>query len=467
MDKNRHFYTKIILKVAFFITAGLLLTGMAACIFKTGALEEDGYEGALYSNYELTYFAEEDFLTYRGLKVYTEYEDYINLTDLVKDVKGDISENRSLKEIYICMNPVNETDALDDLIHLVKKKDDVTFEILLSAPLLKDLAERTEEERSDYFDAISYLLAGLKECQNAYVYYVGNQEWLVINRAHYETELGFNETIADKMLCATFCDRLYTITEASLAEHRAETEKLLEQYERGVYTYPDLSDYQLVFLGDSIMGNYKGSYSIPGMIAGLTGAQAFNCGEGGVCAAKTEDSGWSAYRMAMGISDEGTRPLSDKGQYTKGVELFVTDYDSEKNTHIFIEFGINDFLKQTPLGSSANTETETEYYGALRMTVERLRKDYPQADICILTPTYVIPEEESEYTLEEYVLAATAVAEDLGITYIDMNTLMGIEKEAYVAYLEDECHLNEAGRLAYANVLIDYLNISDMVHEQE
>ena len=48
-----------------------------------------------------------------------------------------------------------------------------------------------------------------------------------------------------------------------------------------------------------------------------------------------------------------------------------------------------------------------------------------------------------------------------------MNTLMGIEKEAYVAYLEDECHLNEAGRLAYANVLIDYLNISDMVHEQE
>ncbi|MBR4966218.1 MAG: SGNH/GDSL hydrolase family protein, partial [Lachnospiraceae bacterium] len=250
-------------------------------------------------------------------------------------------------------------------------------------------------------------------------------------------------------------------------EHKAETEKLLEQYERGVYTYPDLSDYQLLFLGDSIMGNYKGSYSIPGMIAGLTGAQAFNCGEGGVCAAKTEDSGWSAYRMAMGIRDEGTRPVSDKGQYTEGVELFVTDYDSEKNTHIFIEFGINDFLKQMPLGSSANPETETEYYGALRMTVERLRKDYPQADICILTPTYVIPEEESEHTLEEYVLAATAVAEDLGITYIDMNTLMGIEKEAYVAYLEDECHLNEAGRLAYANVLIDYLNIWDMVHEQE
>ena len=78
-----------------------------------------------------------------------------------------------------------------------------------------------------------------------------------------------------------------------------------------------------------------------------------------------------------------------------------------------------------------------------------------------------IPEEESEHTLEEYVLAATAVAEDLEVAYIDMNSLIGIEKDAYVAYLEDECHLNEAGRLAYANVLIDYLNISDMVHEQE
>ena len=53
--------------------------------------------------------------------------------------------------------------------------------------------------------------------------------------------------------------------------------------------YPDLSDHCLVFFGDSVIGNYTDSASIPGVVAGLTGAAVYNCGYGGNSAALGEE----------------------------------------------------------------------------------------------------------------------------------------------------------------------------------
>lgn len=465
MDKNKLFYSKIILKIAFFLTAGFLLTGMVSCTFMAGPLDKDGYAGALYTNYDLTYFTEEEFLSYRGLKIYTEYDDFTGLTDMVNTIKNDINKNRSLKQSYIALHPVAGEDELDALIQVVKKEKDVTFEILLSAPSLSYLSLQTQDWRDAYFDAAAYLLEGLKECQNVYVYYVGNQEWLILNPANYETEMGFHEVIAEKMLCATFCDRLYQVSADTFGEKKEETIKLLANYEGGGYIYPDLSEYQLVFLGDSIMGNYKGSFSIPGMVAGLTGAESFNCGEGGVCAAQTTGSDWSAYRMAVGLTEESKRLVSEKGQYSEGAKHFTDAFDKSKKTVIFVEYGINDYLQQIPVGSAAYPEEGTEYYGALHMTIERLQQDYPFAEICILTPTFVLEDAAEGISIDDYARTAGAVADDLNVSHIDMNMCLGIAKEEYGSYLEDECHLNEKGRLAYANVLIQYLTLADLIQE--
>lgn len=466
MDKIKVIYTQKILITAFFISVGFLMAGIVLlCNSRSVKLEREGYEGILYSNYDLTYFAEEDFLAFRGMKVYTGDKEYADLNRMVKVMKRDCDSHQSLRQIYICLHPEADEEAVDGLIDVIKNRNMVTFEILLSAPRLKSWAALSEEERLQYTDAAEHLLDGVADCQNVYVYYVGSQEWLIANPDNYETEMGFNEVIADKMLCAAFCDRSYQVRTDTFAEQKELLFELCEAYEAGKYVYPDLSDCQIVFLGDSIMGNYEGSYSIPGMVAGLTGAETFNCGEGGVSAAKTPDSKWSAYRMAAGFTDEKQRPVSEKGQYAEGVGQFLGAFDDTKHTVIFVEYGINDFLRQTPVGSAAAPQKETDYYGSLYMAIERLQQDYPLADICILTPTYVLGVGEGEKELDDYVSAAGAVADDLGVSCIDMNTCLGMTKEEYGSYLEDECHLNEKGRLAYAKVLIGYLALTEMVHE--
>lgn len=441
---------------------------MAGCSRKTGELEEAGYQGILLSTYDMDSFSEESFLTYRGLKVSVTDRAQSDWNALVSTLKRLQKENAGLQNVYLGLHPAEDKDIeyYKELVKQIRKYPETTYEILLASPSGEYWCALSEAEREALQNRVVELVKSLEGLANVYVYFMGEQEWLVANPDNYISLFGVNGIIADKMICATFCDRLYTVDAAG---YIAKMQKLRDYVTREAEkpsVYPDLNGYRIVFLGDSIMGNYEGSYSIPGVVAALSGAETYNCGVGGVAAATIKGARHDAVSMAKDVIGESDETSAEKSTYIKNAEAFRNHGDSDANTVFFLEYGINDFLEQTMPGNSETARDNTTYYGALYESIRLLKEAYPEALVCVLGPTYVYDSQGREQELVLYRETAEIVANDMEVTYLDMYSLLAADEAAYAPYLEDECHLNAEGRYQYARILLSYLALEQTLAEE-
>lgn len=240
--------------------------------------------------------------------------------------------------------------------------------------------------------------------------------------------------------------------------------------------------YNMVVLGDSILGQIRDETGIPYQVADALGMTVFNGALGGTCMGRLELNGYADYtKDALSLASISKSIVAKDFRMQKLVELDEngTEYfgetieqlsriDFSKVELLLIGYGVNDYHAGEVIVKEEAPYDEYTYVGALRSAVRTLQNTYPDMRIVLATAPYTWYTNEGltceEYVLggnilEDYVNAELEVAEELGVEIIDL--YHGIFPhdtwEDWQQYSADGLHPNEAGRNLLSQIIIDYL----------
>ena len=235
-------------------------------------------------------------------------------------------------------------------------------------------------------------------------------------------------------------------------------------------------EYDIVILGDSVMGKERIFTTVDSRITEITGKSVYNGAFGGSCASTAnyenkydqhEDS-LNLCRMieAVCTQDFGVQ-LSDlpNNQFSSWYfvdsmqQMAKIDYD--KTDVLVLQHGINDYGAGRPVDNPQNKKDISTYAGAMRYSIERVQETYPDMQIILVTPTFCWivdyePCDEQSFgcgTMEEYARKTLEIAEEYDLGVIDVYHELGIDRNNITEYTEDGMHLNEQGRMLYGDFL--------------
>lgn len=127
----------------------------------------------------------------------------------------------------------------------------------------------------------------------------------------------------------------------------------------------------------------------------------------------------------------------------------VLTEDPNASADVIIISSMNDFKLATPLGSPLpNNKDKTTYYGAMRLTYDRLATKYPHKMIWLVIPQKRY-DENTDYgggIYHQYLKAQVDVAQEYGIPTIDLyNNFPNSKPTFYNTYMLNDTHFNEYG----------------------
>lgn len=435
----------------------------------------EGYDSIFLSMGSMDVFQEEDFTTYGGTNTLKTSSALKNASDIEKYLELALNSENEIHTVYMGVNPVTlwdnagedmtrwENDLAHCLLRFIRENPGIEFHVLLPYPNLDywlSLGEGVAGELNVYSSFIERLYA----YENCKTYFVGGEHWLIANPDNYKDEFTANEIISQKILLLTLVDHDYQITPINAPVLFGRLTDILYRETTNPVVYPDLSDWCLVFFGDSIIGNYPGSDSIPGVVKGLSGAQAYNCGLGGVSASVEPDVEMSFPRMAELFVAQDKKKLAVEGQYYEGVLKYMEENHTGKRLCFVLNFGLNDYFGGHPVANPEDVWDVSTYEGAMRSGIRSLQQAYPDAEILVMAPTWTSyfsqgndRMSEEGGILTEYVDMAVRVSEEMGVYCMNNYVDLEIDESNYTDYLADGCHLNETGRFLLAERIIAFV----------
>ena len=241
--------------------------------------------------------------------------------------------------------------------------------------------------------------------------------------------------------------------------------------------------FQIVTFGDSVFGEVRDETAIPAMLQELSGKSVFNAALGGTCAARREDTdrkmdyakgslSLAGLTKAILADDFGVqralRVRENSTEYFSEVLENLETVDFTQAEIVLIQQGVNDYHAGTLIENPEDPYDEYSFLGALRSSVDALRKVNPELRIVLVTPTYTwyvatgLTCEEADYgggILADYVEAELQIASELDIEVIDLyHDFFPHETwEDKDLYSRDGLHPNEAGREKLAQKIAEEL----------
>ncbi len=243
--------------------------------------------------------------------------------------------------------------------------------------------------------------------------------------------------------------------------------------------------YDVVILGDSIIGNGTYNLHCTEIIEQKTGMKVFNGAFGGTCMSVverenmyTESSLWCMAELAEAIcyEDFGAQKASMAyGDYYKEINNSTLDYfkdrmeelsgiDFGQTQILIIEHGTNDYNAGQALENGDDPYDKGTFAGALRSSLKLLKETYPDLRIIVMSPIYCEIGEGKCYdtsfgggTLEEYVEKEKEIAKEFGVEFLDAYHNSGIWEDNAEDYLADALHLSGEGQVVLGEFLADYL----------
>lgn len=235
----------------------------------------------------------------------------------------------------------------------------------------------------------------------------------------------------------------------------------------------------IVFFGDSRVGNYRTETGISAKLTDITGLTVFNAGIGGTSMAVSDDDGtWDKFSMAalseaIATNDfsvqDGIRPTKYI-EYNEIINYFPECYEGIKNLdwksprYIVIEQGTNDYFAAVPLDNPDNLYDNRTFKGAIRTSVKNLQKVCPQAEIILVSTSATLTaagfSEETDFGYgfsEMYADAMKEVSLELGVSYVDFYHEIGITRDNIYVILYDGLHLSEEAALKMAEMISEYI----------
>ncbi|MCM1090154.1 MAG: SGNH/GDSL hydrolase family protein [Butyrivibrio sp.] len=251
-----------------------------------------------------------------------------------------------------------------------------------------------------------------------------------------------------------------------------------------VFTFPNRqkglarTEYPVVVLGDSIMGQCRDETSVTALLSDMLERPVFNGAFGGTCMSLQEDGTSSDYATellnmvsiskAIAADDFGVqqtvRSRRDISDYYVDVVDELECVDFQQVEILILAFGLNDYHAGVPVDNLSDPLDESTYGGALRSVLTALRQNYPDMRILLVTPTYTWYRSNKltceEYDtgsvyLEEYVEKELAVAAELQVEAVDLyhDVYPHTEWVDWKVYTEDGLHPNEDGRRLIAELI--------------
>ncbi len=452
-------------------------------------IQSQEVKALFFSMFSLDSYEVDDFITYRGINTVMLEETVENGEEVLDFLELALEQEQSLEAVYIGLS-MDESLSLekasgaglaqmftdvckwdDELLEIVKANPQIYFHLILEYPSADDLAKMPELERArllKWYDDMSELFTPQEAYQNVVLFLPGAEVWLSGNQANYLENGEPNRDVARFITRMMICGYMYTLDEGNILQKRQNIEKSLAQ--NGVNETLD-SEHTYVFFGDSVIGNYTDSMSIPGVVEGFTKAKVINCGYGGLNAAKADNQG-------LGLADvvdaflEGKHGIFEDNKPVKsGILEFYGQHSgmNQEKLTFFISIGLNDYMSGRPL---KGTKAEEKYHfeGAVRYAVKRLREVYPDSEIVLMTPNFIGlfeygTEKHNGYVLEDLVASILELSDELGVKCIDVFHGLDIHEENQEIYLADLCHPNELGRYEVGKLV--YKHLVKWSHEEE
>lgn len=436
-------------------------------------LSNEKYNSIFCSLYSLENFSEEDFLTYRGFNTLKLENTLRNTADISEYLETAFDSGNTIENIYLGLDPVQiwssarkktdkwNTSISEDILSYASAHPEVTFEVLLPSPSLEYWTELDAKELEETLTLYQTLISSLSSGSNIMTYFMGGEHWLIANPANYTDTQTANEVISRKIMLFTFCDHEFQVNAGNASAVLDTLREQVTAEQTSPTEYPDLSDFDVVFFGDSIIGNYVGSYSVPGVTAGLSGAKTYNCAQGGTPACVDPDCVLSFPSSVDYFTAQDASDIPGDGPFRASMEEYLQEDHTDRKLCFVLNFGLNDYFGGHPVDNAENPYDTATYAGALREGISKLQSAYPDALILLMTPTFTVyfsngtePMSEKGGILTEYVDAALQVAEETNVLCLNNYADLGINESNADTYLADGCHLNETGRFLLAEQVI-------------
>ncbi len=413
-------------------------------------LKQEEYDTVFFSMYPTEYYEEGDYAYFRGMDVVkTSYAiPHTRIMELYMDVA--VKSGNVIHTAYLGIDP--QKARTEDIFQIVLENPATMFEIVLAYPKIDYWLAMDEEEYQAALNVYRDLAGNVLGLENVRVYYFCNAEWLLCNPANYVDTFHTNEEVSKLLMCNSDAEHSYILNVNNFHDRFNQAEALVEKYRKEPAEYPDASAWEIVFFGDSVIGNYVDSMSIPGVVSGLTGAAVYNCGYGGKSAALCEGTREPLPVIVDAFLLQDLSKIPKDTQAYAGIRQYLQQEHSGKENLFVINYGLNDYFNGLPV-KSGNLYDVASYSGAIRLAVKAIRNAYPEAEILLMTPNRSINfdfgegiQSEVGGSLQDYADAVLDLAKELKVEALDNFRELPIKKERHWELLVDGTHPNEQGR---------------------
>lgn len=429
--------------------------------------KEGDYDTLFVSMYDISCFQEEEFAYFRGLNLYkssVSFTDIKTMQRYFKELSKDSSAIAGLSTVYLGIMP-EKTDR-DAIYQLAANFPNISFEVFLPAPSSTYWSSLSRSEfdiiSSSYADYLCNAFPG----ENIRFYSFTHLEWMTMNPSLHVDALAPAIDAASFMMLHGDYTNPYMICPETSALISDEFSALMAKLQTQPFDFPNLSDTEIVFFGDSVIGNYTNDCSVPGFVSGLSSASVYNCGFGGTCASPGTENIISFPEVAEAFIHKDFSKIPTTSQLYNGLTEYLNANSHKEHLIFVVNFGLNDyFYGHIPAASQnrsaspdGSTEFETTYREALAEGCRLLLSARPDSTIYICTPTYTEVTTEASlaagYELSNYVDAVLSLGQEMNLPVIDNYKYSGIDSSNSVYYLGDSIHPNERGRYLIAlNIL--------------
>lgn len=436
-------------------------------------LATSDYQSVFLSMYDISAFPTEAFTIYKGIPTLKPDHRLRNTEELNDVFRIVFSSGNDITNVFLGLDPFSflrpssapaeqAVAPENEWLTYIDANPDTSFDILFSFPSMDYWVSVPEADRDRALSLYEQMVYMLSTRSNITMYYVGGEDWLICNPGNYTGFFIPNGQVAEKIFLYTFCDGWFKITAENASETLQQTRNMINAEAAAPAEYPDLSQYDIVFLGDSVLGNFSGSLAIADIIATFSGASVFNCAQGGACAAELSPEGLCFPRLAAEFL--AGQPQTPDTVYGQGILKYASSDHDEKKTCFLINFGLNDYFCGVAPENTMEPGDILTYTGAMRTAIADLKESYPDALYIIMGPGRIIKFNEGtdllngKNNLYDYAAAAAAVAKELDISYIDLyNSLPEGSDELADILLYDAVHYNEHGRFVLSRKIMTFI----------
>jgi hypothetical protein len=437
-------------------------------------LETEDYSAVFLSMLPPESYAEKDFAYYLGMSTISCGYRFTDLNDMGGFLLQNVLWKESPSTIFLGLDiqKIAETysyndqqyhDAVRDFISFyINAYPPISYEILIYYPSLTEWLSMNPDMRESLLTAYRNILPLFMDIPNISLFYPGGEDWLIANPGNYDRQGICHLDVSEQILLLTLGAGRYLTVAGNWTDKLESLESLIHTAEESP-ALPDYSNLSIMFLGDSIIGNYTGSLSIPGAVNGLSQAAVYNGGFGGLGAAYQSDIMPSFPQLVDALITGDMTLIPENVAAHESFPTFRRDMsnrNSYENVCFFIALGLNDYFGGKPVQVSDPTSDQA-YANALRLGIRKLQTTYPDAKIILMTPLYTTYFSEGMDIqasgggqLTDYVNAGLALADELSIASMNNYTELGITAANQAEYLADGAHLNEKGRFLMANHIV-------------